>query len=336
MYRTLFFVFFLFAAFVPAVYADGCCSWQNTNAIFAGDLGQYYPISLTFDANTNKMALLTWGNFNQTYTLALWYYDGNNWEEAWQGDPQTTFLPIPPLMLYYDYNINSLVSIGFVRSPSGEGGGLEAFRYDPSNGFEVVENAGIFGGPSAPSLSISYAYDTIRKRVVIPRASDQDYITAEFDGHQFYEIQNAPGVILYSGIAGYNPDTRRVVFFGFNGFHDSNPTTWEYDGNTWVQVQTVLQPNFSYSYHAAGMTYMPKLHALLALDYSDSSLETWLYGSSWKIIQPSNSPTQAISSLMSINPLYNAIIDYNVVNVASFYNITMELKLFHCRPVAKP
>ena len=99
MSRKMPFLVLLIAAMSPAVHAQECYDWLSKDAILAADPAQYTPVSLAFDENVNKMALLTSGYWNGSNIIGLWYFDGNNWHEAWEGIPQSTWPVVPPMML---------------------------------------------------------------------------------------------------------------------------------------------------------------------------------------------------------------------------------------------
>ena len=339
MSRKMPFLVLLIAAMSPAVHAQECYDWLSKDALLPGDSDQYSPVSLAFDEKVNKMALLT---INWPDNQALWYYDGDRWEKAWEGIPQSNFPWILPVIIYYDHDLEALVCISYVSMPA-SGSGFDAFRYDSTEGFVDLVRI----GPLCPIIDtnlMASAYDPVRKRAVLlgisfcvaKRQVDTD-IFLEFDGQNFYEIPLPPGLGLFEGVAGYNPDTRKVVFFGLAGYNDVQASTWEYDGSTWIQIKTDTQPSFApYSHGLTGLAYVPQYHGLLTVDYTESSFKTWLYDSTWHELEPEHSPENAYWPVLAANPENNKILFYDIDDSLPDYNATWEFRTYHCRPVSRP
>jgi len=335
------FLAFLIAALTPAVHAQECYDWLNRNDILGPDPSQYYPVSLAFDKNVNKMVMLTLSSVVDSDFFALWYLDGDHWEKAWEGDVQTWSFAIPPCLLYYDRTIHALVWICCYYDPF-YGGGLLAFKYDFLDGFiSLGEGIGSLCIYSYAYPAATFAYDTLRKKVVI-LGTDNCYgkrktiggILVEFDGQNFNAKELEGDLGGFFGVAGYNPDTRNVVFYGLAGENDSQASTWEYDGSTWVQIQTEAQPSISNS--LIGMAYLPQYQGLLAVETSNDSFNTWLYDSTWHELEPANPPSLSYNPVMALNPATNRIALDGWVYSPTYQNIMWEFRTYHCRPVSRP
>jgi hypothetical protein len=121
------------------------------------------------------------------------------------------------------------------------------------------------------------AYDSARRRTVIMGLRLQDdpsRWTQEFDGRDFTRTAQPEGWSFASGVAGFDPATRRTVFFG-KVRDNHGPETAEYDGSAWTLVDTEAAPRKDG--WMTPLVFVPALGGLVGVEHAVGGVVTWLY-----------------------------------------------------------
>ena len=317
-----------------------CWSWTPRGITETMVFDSTSLIWTAFDESRGQPALLIRNTLN-TYPLQLWHYDGLKWMISWDGivtPPSGHF--VEPVGLYFDRRQNSLIMIAYITYDF-EIVALDAFRFDQNHGWLFIAEAESCGRTQDDILPI---YDSRRERAVLilPNCGGADYFL-EFDGYQFYNIYIDRSVYDFKhGVAGYNPDTGHIVFFGNN--QKSNPQqaeTYEYDGCTWIEVETSDKPSETSDF-VSGLIYSAELNAMIivSLDYiNGSEVKTWMYKDrEWKMLPCGSNPDLWYNSKMAWDPRNDrAYLICGYVHDGKISMLTWKLeKRSHCRPVSKP
>jgi hypothetical protein len=319
-----------------------CWSWSKKNI----------PGSPTWDSSNNatfmvydqaleKMALTI---YRDNGDLELWTFDGITWVKVWAASPE-----LPPHAayggisgLYYDGNLRALVILShFAFGHNNYCDGLHKFV--PGQGWRLVQDCFDYWG-------IKHAvFDTNRKRAVIVGGFDwfdgsgKPY-TIEFDGWNFYYIKNPEDFRFTTGKLGYDPETQKIVFFGYVE-EGSSPETYEYDGTTWTKIACSETPPLGVNGVRPpwGFPYIPELKGLLFIPGNFlSEADLWRYKDhNWKRMHAQNRPPGHYEGLFSYSPvqsnliLYGGFIESND-SIMFADDLWILSKRNHCRPVLRP
>lgn len=167
-------------------------------------------------------------------------------------------------------------------------------------------------------------------------------ITAEFDGAYFTQIYNPPEITLWSGAAGFDPETGKTIFYGFGRELDPEKLeTFEYDGATWKLVETEQRP-LTENAAISGLVFIEQLHGLIGVPSNYQSFQTWRYrDEKWEKIEVESTSPARHDGVLSHDISRDATIYWGglyIINNEAFYSFdTLELKEgIHCRPLTMP
>jgi hypothetical protein len=231
LYKKMFAFFFLIVLGTPLLGWTDCWRWTREDF----PISPAYPSLIAYDESSQKVYALPMYPDNNKH-LELWAYGEKGWELIWDSLPAANYGWVYMAdALYYDENLAALVLL--VSTMDGmEGGSSGVFKFVPAQGWIWV------AGPipwSSSFVSASWAnasFDSLRKRAVITGGGDAQThlpITIEFDGSNFYIINNPQDYTLQNGSMGFNPESGKTVFYGFGLLSDPYKlNTFEYDGKT--------------------------------------------------------------------------------------------------------
>jgi len=232
MKNILIFIILLFSLNIKA--NEGCWVWKDME-IETPQAGDYDGSFIVYDEKLEKIALFLTNE--QEKKVNLWYFDGEKWE--FDSTSKYEFYG-PILFMYYDENIDSIcVFSSHYAGP--EMGWLDMHRFDRmEKKFYLINSIGSVDW--SPSGVPSLAYDSNRKRAVIAgmfKYGTWEAVTVEFDGSNFYIIDNPEGIYLNEGVSAYDIENKKVVYFGYNDIssHSDKYETFEYDGAKWEKAE---------------------------------------------------------------------------------------------------
>ena len=317
-----------------------CWRWMSNGIPAAMEYGLGSQTWMAFDEQKGEPAILLW-KYQGSSELELWHYDGRTWQQTWGGyviPPRGNF--IGPVGLYFDPNQNALIMIDWILYDF-EITSLMAYKYVDGQGWTYLDETmeSCYGG-----LPI---YDSKRGRAVLVLSyCGAGYYFLEFDGYKFHYIEiNREEFNFEEGVAGYNPETGRVICLcnnrGYGGYG-----TYEYDGNTWRLVE--FPSGFpSVGSIISGLTFNPSLSGMLLLSAVMSDPQNpwewdqkmWIYkNSDWINIPFEGRLCLLGEAAMCFDSQRNlAILFGGYLELGGYSKLTWTLnQSWHCRPLGKP
>ena len=312
----------------------GCWKWVKQNVTQSPE-----PIDVskaTYDEGRKEVVILPAAGY--LYPLQLWAYNGEDWYQYWEGPVDMAGTPasfIETYALYYDQILETLIMVGWIQYGF-EQAGIGIFEFIPGQKFRLIADY------DAPLWVPWACYDSKRRRTVMAGHVGSSGWTVEYDGNTFFVFDNPSGFVMTGGVAAYDPEIERTVYFGPNrdGY---GLETLEWDGTTWTVMQTKTKP----SQYINSMVYVPEMQGLMGVVSwpnvvgQSEPVEIWLYrNSSWEIVDIGNNPTPYRGSISDSFLAYDEA-DKQVLlgGVPGFTLIESTWKLVpagHCRPTARP
>lgn len=171
----------------------------------------------------------------------------------------------------WEYNGNDWIQKGFAQAPPARD--RTAMVYDPDRGVVVL-----FGGASSGDLGDTWEYDGTRWTEVTPASSPPRRF-----GHAMAYDDARNVVVLFGGLTETKPPAV------------SDNDTWEYDGSTWVQVNTAHSPPVR-SWHSMVFDSRRNVTILHGGSTGGSAFnDTWEYdGNDWVKVNTIAAPETAL------------------------------------------
>jgi hypothetical protein len=293
----------------------------------------------TFDKDLQKVVLFPYYRYPSSPTLLL-YYDGESWDIGWQGGAIDTggqhFGFVGIITMYFDEVLRTFILVGGICYGF-EDCGTGIFQFDPVLGFRYKADYHV------PLADPWGTYDSKRSVAVYGGSVGltSNGLTVEYDGNKFSYFPSPEGYTISGGIAAFDSETERVVYFGPNR-KNKGLETLEWDGCAWIIIPTIIKPPQVPSY----MVYIPDFHGIMAVENicnasGCSPVQTWFYrNKAWTLLDFRNSAIawqdQALDSFLAYDELRHAIILGGIPN-SLIVESTWELEpANHCRPLQKP
>lgn len=346
---------FLSRAFIVLIVAIVILPWASSQAFSAGCRWNEIPVGpidwnpensfrsfMAFDKSDGNLALISsgWGS-----DVQLWKLMDGTWVKVWEGEPDVgpsyNFTGLE--YFYYDENLGSLIALASYQVSTPET--CEQYlliKYVPDVGFVLANSF-----PICPLWgSITVVYDPFKKRELFIGAFQEtiqtEFISAtvEYDGNEFYIVpypEGSPEIAFVSGSTGFDPRTRRAVFYGVR-WEELTRETWEFDGYSWTLIPTDSAPPMD-PWQVIGMIYVPALGGLLAVpDIYSGLLDAWVYkAKQWNKVTIANQFDGRPHGFLVFDASRNAPVFYGGWTESGFSNQMFELQCSgHVRPVFRP
>lgn len=333
-----------FCSFVAALFCialivtagDDCWRWRKKELTGGSPYCPVGPRFAAYDTITQKIALFA-GYFVPECTIQLMYYDGSQWDIAWEGPIDMAGHPgwfDRAVTMYFDEMRSKLIMLGALWNGP-ESGSVGVFEFRSDHGFTCIADLYV-------TLSMPWGcYDAARGVAVLGgcRSTSGQGVTIEYDGSGFHVFYNPEGYGTTNGKAAFDPETGRIVFFGENR-PGCGLETMEWDGSEWAIIQTSHKPEGWLEY----MAYSPDFHGILAAmticeHYPDCEpIHIWLYKDrEWRLLHIQNNPKpKDAGAFFAYDPKRGKTILSGVPN-SYLIESTWELEpAGHCRPVERP
>jgi hypothetical protein len=184
------------------------------------------------------------------------------------------------------------------------------------------------------------AYDTLRRKTVILGLSfpgELGWWTQEFDGRAFSPTAQPGTWTFASGVAGFDPQSGRTVYFGKVRYNHDLETA-EYDGTAWNLVETTQSPLRRGT--MTPLAHVPALGGLVGVENTVEGAVTWLYKEGdWRVLSVDQALLLRPHAQIAYNEARGRLVLFGgTPSGGDSASVVWELVLVsgHSRPVEKP